>query len=116
MSEDTPTNGAALSWRDVYKAVGESEGRVVAAINDLGSRLGASVSDHEARIRAVEAQTALVGPLKVEETALSLRVTALETHNSRESGVFATFSGGQKAIVTLIVVASFLITISGHIH
>ena len=43
-----------LSWRDVYRAVGESETRVVAAIATAVAPLATALQDHEKRLGDVE--------------------------------------------------------------
>lgn len=49
---------AAVSWRDIYRAVAESEVRVVAAINAAVQPLSLAASDHEQRIRHIEVECA----------------------------------------------------------
>ena len=49
---------SAVSWRDIYRAVAESEVRVVAAINAAVQPLNISASDHEMRIRHIEVECA----------------------------------------------------------
>lgn len=51
---EPPTNGQPLSWRDVYRAVEESEGRVLAALTALSTRVLGVQTDHERRLRSVE--------------------------------------------------------------
>jgi hypothetical protein len=111
MPDDTPSNSPALSWRDVYKAVGESETRVVAAINDLATRLLNTTGDHENRLRVVEAQSSQVPILKIEETALAVRVSALENHNQREQGVFTTLGAGKTFLLVLSGILSPIIAV-----
>jgi hypothetical protein len=81
------TNGNPLSWRDVYRAVGESEARVLRAVGDLGSRVLGVQSDHETRLRVVE------------------------TRSSKTSGVFATVSGTQRVLITLGAIVGPVIAI-----
>lgn len=88
-----------LSWRDVYRAVGESEARVIASIQASVLPLTQAQADHEKRLRAVESMAVTVPAMKIEETALTLRVTALEQHNQREQGVFTTLGAGKTAIM-----------------
>lgn len=45
---------APLSWRDVYKAVEDSQGEVLRAIGDLKVDLIKISDDHEERIRFLE--------------------------------------------------------------
>ena len=49
---------AAVSWRDIYRAVSESEIRIVAAINTAVGPLSAASQDHEQRIRHIEVECA----------------------------------------------------------
>jgi Arc/MetJ-type ribon-helix-helix transcriptional regulator len=117
-----------LSWRDVYKAVHESEARVVEAIRDAVKPLNERQNDHEQRIRSlevhgsVEAQAALAEvralAIKHEADIASRallheadvvkgrgRIDALEdrinAYDAREKGVLATITFGQKVIIVL---------------
>lgn len=100
-----------LSWRDVYRAVGESEQRIIGALNTAVLPLTQAQADHEARLRRVEAEVASVPTMKVDETALALRVTSLEQRSNREQGVFATFGAGRSFILAAGAVAGPIIAI-----
>lgn len=100
-----------LSWRDVYRAVGESEQRIIASVNAAVLPLTQAQADHETRLRAVEAMAASVPAIKVDETALTLRVTALEQHNQREQGVFTTLGVGKTFILFLLAFVSPILSI-----
>lgn len=54
MMEDHAAQNGPLSWRDVYRAVAESEARVIAAVGTLGVRLDVELRDHESRLRSIE--------------------------------------------------------------
>jgi hypothetical protein len=112
MSGDTVADPSGpLSWRDVYRAVGESEQRIIGALNAAVLPLTKAQADHEARLRAVEAASTAIPTMKVEETALTLRVTALEQHNIREQGVFATFGAGRTFILAIAAVSGPILAI-----
>lgn len=71
-----PDRSGPLSWRDVYKAVGDSEERVLKAIDLLRERIVPIVNDHETRIREMEkggAGAAHESRLKAVERSLSLQ-------------------------------------------
>jgi hypothetical protein len=50
VNAETPPNGP-LSWRDVYRAVGESEARVIAEVAQLRAVTLLTLTDHEGRLR-----------------------------------------------------------------
>lgn len=52
-SDDTAHVGP-LSWRDVYKAVGDSETRILGALTEMKTTVTSTTGDHETRIRTVE--------------------------------------------------------------
>jgi hypothetical protein len=54
MSDSAEQSAGPLSWRDVYRAVGESETRVVAAIAQAVAPLATALQDHEQRLGDVE--------------------------------------------------------------
>lgn len=112
-----PDNAGPLSWRDVYRAVAESEVRIVAAINTAVAPLTASSADHEGRIRSLE----LGGSNEAKEAnkaiaALTLRVAALEleenTLMAREKGILATLSAGQKTVLLLASIVGMALAFS----
>jgi hypothetical protein len=89
MSE--PTTGP-LSWRDVYTAVGESEGRVVAAIEQLREDLGKVGDDHERRLRAIEALSMPLSERSLLIERLVIVERAMQGIIGRERGIFGTLS------------------------
>lgn len=95
-----------LSWRDVYRAVGESEARIIASVNAAVAPLNTASADHELRLRNIEQVTNSVPSMQVQETALAMRVTALETHNAKESGVFTTLGAGKTFALFLLAIVS----------
>lgn len=104
MPDPTPVNGeetpvaAPLSWRDVYKAVGDSETRIIAAVNAAVNPLTSASADHEARIRAIEH----VAPDAVEALALArANDKAIDRILGRESGIFSTLGAGKTTLVTV---------------
>lgn len=107
-----------LSWRDVYRALGETEGRILAAIDQAVKPLNQSVIDHEARLRDIERNgsdharsldTKLVS-LDAKVSALHLRVDSLERDDvalmAREKGILATLSSAQKVVLLLGALAA----------
>lgn len=95
-----------LSWRDVYRAVAESEVRIVAAINSAVSPLNASVIDHESRLRDIERHgTSAVQGMSAKLDSMYLRIEALERDDvalmAREKGILATLSGAQKTVLLM---------------
>ena len=96
--------GAALSWRDVYKAVGDSEERIIAAMKEAVGPLRVTADDHEGRLRKLEQEgsseakealrVALAVGVKVD--AVSLLVNA---NTAARQGVFSTLSAGQRVIL-----------------
>jgi hypothetical protein len=51
--DESQSNGP-LSWRDVYRAVGDSETRLLAALDKWGHELKEDFADHETRLRIIE--------------------------------------------------------------
>ena len=88
--DDVTAISGPLSWRDVYQAVGESERRVVNAIENAVSPLSATLRDHEARLVAEEAFT----------TGLKASSTTVEK----------ILSFGKWALATMIALSALVIT------
>ncbi len=127
MSDTAPHDSSPLSWRDVYKAVGDSEARVIAAIESAVAPLNISATNHETRIRELEthgspeAITALsrltvieaaVAPLALLASDRDSRLTAVELQSNttartvdrftdRGALVASTFSAGQKMVMVI---------------
>jgi hypothetical protein len=103
-----------VGFRDIYRAVTESEVRVTAAIERAVSPLNASVSDHEIRIRALEAgasgtpaaNKAAIGVLTSEIAALQDTHKAALAVSARRA---SDFSVAQKTLVTIIIVSNFIL-------
>jgi flagellar biosynthesis/type III secretory pathway ATPase len=80
MSADGP-----LSWRDVYTAVGESESRTRDDIADLQKAVLGVTTDHEGRLRVIEAaalmnmgkRQGVIATLGVGKTALLFAFSAM---------------------------------------
>jgi len=123
-TEMTPIPGQPLSWRDVYRAVTESEVRIVASINAAVTPLNASVVDHESRIREIERLgcpqarqfAGKMDGIDAKVTALHLRVDTVEKDDvalmAREKGILATLSSAQKVIVLLGAILAAAYTMS----
>lgn len=100
------TNGR-VGFRDIYRAVGESEARIIERIDMVAA---GPIADHESRLRAIENGIApSIAADHAALAALAVRMTAVETAASffkdREIGVFSTL-GGIKT--TIIMVAAML--------
>ena len=108
MSEDNTGNGP-LSWRDVYQAVKDSEGRITALIQTSVGPLSKASEDHERRIRIIEERGPNISVQNAQEIAkLEGRVDLIEDgfkgFRAREEGVFGTVR------VLRIVIATALTT------
>ena len=107
-----------LSWRDVYRALGETEGRILAAINAAVTPINTTVIDHETRLRdierngssAVRAMEARLIAIDAKATALHLRVDTIEKDDvalmAREKGILATLTSAQKVVLLLGSIAA----------
>jgi hypothetical protein len=120
--EDYMTAGdGPLSWRDVYRAVNESEERILKAISDAVAPLGQASRDHEERIRAIETGN-LAWVLKVREAAdkthegQGRRIGELENQvnflTNRESGILSTLGAGRAVILVVVAVAGLVIALT----
>lgn len=117
VSDEQPRNEGPLSWRDVYTAVGESERRVIAALNAAILPLTISTSDHETRIRAIEGQGSPQARLaEASVLALGLRVTAIEAANANEKsqrrGVTEALGVGKTAVLFGIAIMSCILAVA----
>jgi len=105
---DSPDH-VALSWRDVYRAVYESEERIIAAVKDATRPLKDATDDHEARLRVLESLGCVKGQdaLRV-STAVGAKLDALtllvNANTDSRRGFLDTLSGGQRLIVTMGVI------------
>jgi hypothetical protein len=129
---DEKAASSTISWRDIYRAVAESEVRIVAAINTAVGPLSAASQDHEQRIRRIEVECAkamdheqrirsveLGGSNEAKDAsahvaALALRVAALELEENqlmaRERGILATLSAAQKTVLLLAAIGGLVLT------
>lgn len=122
--DPNPPPVAPLSWRDIYRAVAESEVRIVAAINTAVGPVAAQAQDHEVRLRAIE-QTG--GPVSREALrqvqALGLKLDnqiirtddlkhRLDTFDDREKGILATLSAGQKTLLLITAIIGGILSFS----
>lgn len=100
-----------VGFRDIYRAVTESEVRVTAAIERAVSPLTAQAADHEVRLRALEA----VNPSdqKAAIAALSTDVLRIEQELSNAAAIAgrrATDVGiAQKTLITVVIVSNFVL-------
>lgn len=102
--EPAPRADGPLSWRDVYLQVGESERRVIAALNTAIQPLALSASDHEKRIRDIEGMgSPQARRAEADVTLLMARVTALELIKNAETaqrkGMVETFGLGKSLVL-----------------
>lgn len=114
-----------IGFRDIYRAVGESEARITNLINERFGALGKDVGDHESRIRVIEAAVAPLAILQDQRDnqineAISLAQGAASIaakvagdvaamQNTRQ-GILSTLSAGKQLI---IVAASGVGAVSG---
>ena len=112
-------HSAALSWRDVYRAVGETEERIIKVIKESTGPLRVSLDDHEMRLRKIELEGSAEAKeavrasqaIGVKLDAVSLLVNA---NTAARRGMFDTLSAGQRVIlftVALIGATSVLLDI-----
>jgi hypothetical protein len=103
-------HSAALSWRDVYRAVSESEDRIIAAVKDSVGPLRTISDDHEMRIRKIEAE----GSAEAREAlrvaiALGVRLDGIaqrvNDNTAARKGMFDTLSAGNR---TILFIAAFI--------
>ena len=105
-----------LSWRDVYRAVNESEQRIIRAVNDAVGPLAAARTDHEVRIRALEiGGSPHAQQLQRDVDAQGIRITAAEKAQdlaaAKAGGIISTFSATQKFILTMAAAAGVIIAV-----
>ena len=104
----------ALSWRDVYKAVGESEERIIKTIRELVDGLGVSRDDHEARLRMVE-HGLIVHQSLPAHAQIEVRVKATEDDikvmKAERAGILSTLSAAQKLVLltTSVLGAAYVV-------
>lgn len=119
MSDDPEHDPRPLSWRDVYKAVGDSEERIVKAIHDATKPIAERQIDHETRLRAIETGTLpWVNKLEVDAAAthneqgrrIGELETAVGTFRDRERGVLSTLNVGQRLLLTIIAVIGIVLS------
>lgn len=102
---------ARVGFRDIYRAVTESEVRVTAAIERAVSPLTAQAADHEVRIRALEASNP--SDQKAAISALREDVARIETELSNAAAIAGRRASdvgiAQKTLVTIILVSNFVL-------
>lgn len=109
--EVAPTDHAALSWRDVYKAVSESEVRIIAAVHDSVNPLKASADDHEIRMRRLETDGCKSGQEACRKAdAIGTKLDALtlivNANTAARKGALDALSAGQKTILFVATIVS----------
>jgi hypothetical protein len=94
----------ALSWRDVYKAVNDSEVRIISAVRESVGSLRTASDDHELRLRHLEKDGCPAGQeAKTVSKALGMKLDALTTlvnaNTDARRGMFSTLGYGQKVLL-----------------
>lgn len=118
--EEVVDHTGPLSWRDVYKAVGETEQRIIAAIREATGPIKVDVADHETRLRKIESGdlpwvNRLADDASRTHSDQGKRVGDLETEigvvkgdilgfKNRERWIITTLSGTQKVILGVAAV------------
>lgn len=102
--EVAPPDHAALSWRDVYKAVSESEVRIIAAVHDSVQPLKNTSDDHEMRLRHFEQEGCKVAQEACRKAeAIGAKLDALtlvvNANTNARRGMLEALSAGQKTIL-----------------
>jgi agmatine/peptidylarginine deiminase len=108
---------APLSWRDVYRAVNESETRIVAAITDATKPIISLQSDHEQRLRDLELHGSSeareakrsVDALWIKHDALKLVVDA---NTARSQGAFGALGWGKQIVLVAMAVMGAIIAVA----
>lgn len=83
---------SALSWRDVYDAVQESEQSVLTEVRTLNHNVMKIIEDHERRLRVIEISDA--------------------QNNGHGTGIRDTIGGARTVIALLVSLASFGIAVA----
>ncbi len=114
MADGEESYTGPLSWRDVYKAVGDSESRVIQAIKTATMPLIQESMDHEVRLRAIETQIGGLGALTTETNLLRGKVDTLAQVNLNESSRQGVYSGiANLAKVAITIIASIAVAVAG---
>jgi hypothetical protein len=119
-----PQPSAPLSWRDIYRAVTESEVRIVASINNAVGPVAAQAQDHEVRLRHIEQNG---GPVSREAlrqvTALGIKLDLtnavaadakdrVDAIMDRERGILSALSAGQKTLLLIAAIIGGFVSLS----
>jgi len=121
----TVDHGSPLSWRDVYKAVNESEARIVQAVRDATAPIATAQADHENRLRKLETEgSSLSQAISRSTAALWVKHDALkvvvEANTAARNGFMQGVGLGPRAAVFLITLlgglAVFLDIVSKYAH
>ncbi len=117
---DTPahtnSNGdRPTSWRDVYSLVQDVEQRLTDRIDDAAMAARVSVSDHETRIRTLEAAVPVTKEAAAAAAAALVIATALETASklttATRTGQRSIITYGQKVVLFFVVVVNVAIAV-----
>lgn len=111
-----PDRGSPLSWRDVYRAVEQSEKRIIEAVNAAVQPLSDTSKDHEQRIRRLEQEGSQTAREALRMSlALGVKYDVvdeqLNAFTNREKGIFQTLSSAQKTILLLAACMSALLAL-----
>ena len=108
MSDDTNLP-ERVGFRDIYRAVGESESRIIQSMQNMLSPLNSTLIDHEARLRLAEGTVAPLAREAVKtEERLAAHTSALRLLNDKEVGLFAVLGTGRAVLIGIGVIVSLL--------
>src|SRR3954471_15863943 len=112
--QQPPEPQEKVGFRDIYRAVGESEARIKEHISLVLLPLTSTLADHEKRLRIIEEEGSDEARLALARaTAVELRVTAVEAWKSDliSAGMERRRLGGitNKALAAMILVSNFII-------
>lgn len=115
MPTDADPNGR-VGFRDIYRAVGESEARVVAAIQAVAGPLSDRAADHESRLRSLEVDGPLLARanrviIDRQEERLAYNSKVVDNFIAREQGIFSTLGAGKTTILTLAALVGPILAI-----
>lgn len=102
-----PTPDAKVGFRDIYRAVGETETRIMARLDSIALGFSGTLSDHESRIRVLE-----VGAV----ASLASKAAAVDARTVSRNGILlgvAVLGAVFGSIGTLIGVINLITRVSG---
>jgi hypothetical protein len=114
MSNEGPEPQEKVGFRDIYRAVGESETRIKEHISLVLLPLTSTLADHEKRLRIIEEEGSDEARLALARaTAVELRVTAVEAWKNDliSAGLERRRLGGltNKALAAIVLSTNFIL-------